>query len=324
MIDLMAQTPLTRDGRLGPADSHPCFSDLSYRRRRDAIVALAEGHEVGAPSPLVRYSKAEHATWRAVHAALGAARRGRVCARVREVARRAPVPADRVPQHAEVGERLRSLSGFTFTLAGGIVANKRFLGAMASGHFHAVQYVRHPRMPLYTPEPDILHDVFGHGIHLSDPWFADLYRTVGRAAARVDSDDALDLISRVYWYTLEYGVVREGGTVKAYGAALLSSYGELRRFRQADIRPWDLSELVARPYQVAGYQPVLFAVESMDELADVLHSFLDDFDEDTRDRHRLPTLAQRGFMARPTVPARAAGADPANTPRPRTTTARAC
>lgn len=149
----------------------------------------------------------------------------------------APIPTDHVPQHAEVADCLQPLAGFRFTLAGGIVPNKRFLGAMAHGYFPAVQYVRHPAMPLYTPEPDVLHDVFGHGTHLTDPWFADLYRTVGRAAARVESADALHLISCLYWYTLEYGVAWEDGRPKAYGAALLSSCGELRRFDQAQIRP---------------------------------------------------------------------------------------
>ncbi|MFJ5074037.1 hypothetical protein ACIP8Z_05445 [Streptomyces sp. NPDC088553] len=70
------------------------------------------------------------------------------------------------------------------------------MGPTAKGYVHAVPYVRHSAMPLYTPEPDVLHDVFGHGIHLADPFFTDLYRTVGRAAARVDTADALDLRQR--------------------------------------------------------------------------------------------------------------------------------
>ncbi|RKT07935.1 phenylalanine-4-hydroxylase [Streptomyces sp. 3211.6] len=298
MVEVMAMTPVREDGRLGSADAHPAFADPAYVLRRDAIAAGAAGHRVGAPSPIVEYTAAEHGVWRRVHAALAGAREGRVCRVVEEACRQAPIPSDRVPQHAEVGDRLRELSGFTFTLAGGIVPNKRFLGAMADGYFHAVQYMRHPAVPLYAPEPDIIHDVFGHGIHLSSPWFADLYRTVGRAARRVDSDDALDLISRVYWYSLEYGVARENGTVKAYGAALLSSYGELHRFHRARIRRWNILDLVRQPYQVTGYQPLLFAVDCLDHLAEELHAFLDDFDETARERHGLPPLSRRGSMGR--------------------------
>ncbi|MFJ4185112.1 phenylalanine 4-monooxygenase [Kitasatospora sp. NPDC089509] len=303
MTDWFGRTPLDPQGeRLGRADDHPAFADRGYLRRRNAIVAAAKGHRVGAPSPSAVYSDAEHDTWRTVHATLTRAQEGRVCQAVARAREAAPIPCGHVPQHEEISDRLQPLGGFRFTLAGGIVPNKRFLGAMADGYFHAVQYVRHPAMPLYTPEPDILHDVFGHGTHLCDPWFADLYRTVGRAAARVESADALDLISRVYWFTLEYGVAWEAGRPKAYGAALLSSYGELGCFTRADIRPFSIPELVRVPYQVAGYQPVLFAVDSLPRLAELLHGFLDDFDEDTGARHGLPPLRERGFMARPDQP----------------------
>ncbi|MEU7531308.1 phenylalanine 4-monooxygenase [Saccharothrix sp. NPDC042600] len=293
---LLGQTPVTPDGRLGPAREHPGFSDPDYVKRRDAFVALADGHEVGAPSPKVRYTEQEHATWRRVHSALLEVQRDTVCRKVLRARDAAPIPADHVPQHAEVGDRLHELTGFRFTLAGGLVPNKRFLGSMARGYFHAVQYVRHPAMPLYTPEPDVLHDVFGHGTHLTCPEFAALYRAFGAAAGRVDSEDALDLLSRVYWFSLEYGVAVEDGEVKAYGAALLSSWGELRHLRRADIRPWDVEAIAGQAYQAAGYQPVLYAVPSPDHLADTLHDFLDDFDESTRDRLGLPALADRGAM----------------------------
>ncbi|MFI9005679.1 phenylalanine 4-monooxygenase [Actinosynnema sp. NPDC053489] len=283
------RVPVAPDGRLGPPEAHPGLSDAAYVRRRDAIVALAEGHEVGDPSPPVAYTEQEHATWRRVHAALCAVQDGRVCRAVLELRDAAPVPDDHVPQHAEVGDRLHELTGFRFTLAPGLVPDKRFLGALARGYFHAVQYVRHPAVPLYTPEPDVLHDVFGHGTHLSSPRFADLYRAFGAAACRVDGEPALTLLSHVYWFSLEYGVAREGREVKAYGAALLSSYGELRQLHRAEIRPWDVAAIARTSYQAAGYQPVLYATRSLDHLAEVLHDFLDDFDEDTA--HRLGDAA---------------------------------
>ncbi|MCT9094069.1 phenylalanine 4-monooxygenase [Streptomyces sp. ASQP_92] len=299
----MSLTPLDMHGtRFGRAVEHPSLADAAYVARRNLIASRACGHQVGEPSPPVSYSEEEHATWRTVHAALRSVQDDWGCPQVLAAREAVPVPPDRVPQHEEVSDRLDALGGFRFTLAGGIVPNKRFLGAMADGYFHAVQYVRHPAMPLYTPEPDVLHDVFGHGIHLADPVFADLYRTVGQAAARVDSDDALDLISRVYWFTLEYGVTRTSRGPRAYGAALLSSYGELSRFARTELRPFDIDDLVRLPYQVDGYQPVLFTVDSMAHLADILHTFLDDFDEATCDRRNLPRLADRGFMNRPAHP----------------------
>ncbi|MFT7841664.1 phenylalanine 4-monooxygenase [Saccharothrix sp. BKS2] len=288
------RAPVTPDGQLGPVRRHPGFGDPAYVRRRNAFVALADGLEVGEPSPPVTYTEQEHLTWRRAHATLLEVHRDAVCRAVLRARDAAPIPADHVPQHAEVGDRLDELTGFRFTPAGGPVPVRRFLGSMARGYFHAVQYVRHPAMPLYTPEPDVLHDVFGHGTHLASQAFAGLYRRFGAAAARVADEDSLDLLSRVYWFSLEYGVAIEDDEVKAYGAALLSSYGELRHLRHADIRPWDLAAVAGQAYQAAGYQPVLYAVRSLDHLAAELRAFLDDFDGTTRARLGLPALAERG------------------------------
>ncbi|MET9418330.1 phenylalanine 4-monooxygenase [Streptomyces klenkii] len=296
MSHVWSRTPVTREGRLGTAAQHPGRSDSLYLKRRNAIARLARGHRVGEPSPAVEYTEAEHATWRTVHGALAGAHRAYACREVLDAAEAAPIPADHVPQHAEVSERLKPLTGFEFTLAGGFVENRRFLGAMENGYFHAVQFVRHPSVPLYTPEPDVIHDVFGHGIHLASPRFAELYRLFGRTAMRLDTPEALDLLSRVYWFTLEFGVMAEAGSrtgpgsepgagpPKAYGAALLSSYGELARLDRCEIRELDVHAVVATPYRVSGYQPVLFSARCLNHLTDSLAGFLADFDDDTGGR----------------------------------------
>ncbi|MFE5873378.1 phenylalanine 4-monooxygenase [Streptomyces roseifaciens] len=290
MSQLWSRTPVTPGGRLGPAAQHPGRCDSRYLQRRKTLVESARGHRVGDPSPAVDYTEDEHATWRTVHGALGKAHRAHACREVLDAAEEAPVPADHVPQHAEVGARLKPLTGFEFTLAGGFVENRRFLGSMERGYFHAVQFVRHPSVPLYTPEPDVIHDVFGHGIHLASPGFAELYRMFGRTATRLTTPEALDVISRVYWFTLEFGAMTEKGAgsgtggVKAYGAALLSSYGELERLGSCEVRELDVRAMVATPYRVSGYQPVLFGARGMNHLADTLAGFLEDFDDDTADR----------------------------------------
>jgi phenylalanine-4-hydroxylase len=139
MSDMKDSTPVTPDGRLGPAARHPGLCDLRYRERRDAIAGLALGRPVGDPSPSVTYSDEEHATWRAAYTALTAAQGAHACREALQGREEAAIPADHVPQHGEVGRRLRSLTGFDFTVAGGVVENARFLGAMARGFFHAVQ-----------------------------------------------------------------------------------------------------------------------------------------------------------------------------------------
>ncbi|MFJ9770771.1 phenylalanine 4-monooxygenase [Kitasatospora sp. NPDC101157] len=285
---------MAADGRLGVPAEHPGLSDPHYLRRRRSLAAVARGHRVGDPAPRVEYSEGEERTWRIVHRALWAAQGEHACHAVLDAREQAPIPADRIPQHAEVGPELRRRTGFEFTLAGGVVANKRFLGAMADGYFHAVQFVRHPAVPLFTPEPDVIHDVLGHGTHLSCPAFADIYRAIGRAARRIDDADVLQMISDVYWFTLEYGVLDEGGRPKAYGAALLSSYGEIRRLGLARVQALDVEAVLATPYEISGYQPVLFSARCLHEVADTLNGFLEKLDEGSAPRFgRGPAGARR-------------------------------
>ncbi|MFE0374625.1 phenylalanine 4-monooxygenase [Streptomyces inhibens] len=292
MSTVRNHTPVSTGGRLGRPDQHPGRSDPAYLRRRDALAAPADAHRVGAPYPAVDYTEEEHRTWRAVHQALGPAHRAHACRAVLEAGEEAAIPGERIPQHAEVSVHLMARTGFAFTLAGGVVPNERFLGSMEHGYFHAVQFVRHPAVPLYTPEPDVLHDVFGHGVHLSCPRFAHLYRLIGRAANHVATEEALDVLSRVYWFTLEYGLITESGTPKAYGAALLSSYGEIAAHDRREVRELDLRTAAGTPYRISGYQPVLYAVRSLEHLEDTLGPFCEDFDDDTAHRLGIPALSR--------------------------------
>ena len=138
---------------------------------------------------------------------------------------------------------LQPLTGFEYHCAPGLVPLREFYGALADRVFHSTQYVRHPSEPLYTPEPDIIHEVIGHGNMLASPRFAEVKRLAGEAARRVETDEALQIIADVFWFTLEFGVIREGGELKAYGAGILSSYGEIEEFRHTEIRPIDLAEM---------------------------------------------------------------------------------
>jgi phenylalanine-4-hydroxylase len=130
-------------------------------------------------------------------------------------------------------------------------------------------------VPFYTPEPDIVHEIIGHAQMLASPVFADLYRAAGQASRRAETDAALEFFSKVFWCTLEFGVVWEPGPgdvaeLKTYGAGLLSSYGEITEFRGAEIRPWDLGAMGTTTYDITTYQPVLYAAPSFDEMVDRL------------------------------------------------------
>ena len=175
-------------------------------------------------------------------------------------------------------------TGWRYVPAAGLVDLRTFYGALSERTFHSTQYVRHPALPLYTPEPDIVHEVIGHATMLASPTMADLYEAAGRASLRAETDRALDVFSRVFWFTIEFGTVHEDGDLKTYGAGLLSSFGEIEVFAAAEIRPWDLTAMATLPYDITQYQPVLFAAGSFDRMVDDLHRFFADFDDDAAER----------------------------------------
>ncbi len=178
-----------------------------------------------------------------------------------------------MPGLDEVTERLRPLTGWRYVPAAGLVPLDEFYGALADRVFHSTQYLRHPAVPLYTPEPDIIHEVIGHGHLLATPTFGELHRLAGVAARRLRDTDNLRFLSRVFWFSLEFGVVVEDGELRAYGAGILSSYGEIDEFRAMEHRPLDLVEMGTADYDITAYQPVLYRAESVDEVVDVVGGF---------------------------------------------------
>jgi phenylalanine-4-hydroxylase len=161
----------------------------------------------------------------------------------------------------------------------GLVSPTDFYGALGEGWFMSTQYIRHHSVPYYTPEPDVVHEVVGHANQLACPRFAAIYRGVGEAARRVRSDEAMEFLSRVFWFTIEFGVVREDGELRAYGAGLLSSYGELDVFRRAEVHAWDVRAMGTTEYDITKYQPLIYAAASEADLVRDLSAFFTSYDE---------------------------------------------
>jgi phenylalanine-4-hydroxylase len=266
---------------------HPGFNDPHYRARRNEIAGAALVWEPGQPIPQVAYTDEENAIWRTVSTELHTKHEQYAVREFLEAKARLGLPEDRVPQLDEVTARLKPLTGFEYHPAPGLVPLREFYGSLADRVFHSTQYVRHPSEPLYTPEPDVIHEVIGHGNMLASPRFAALKQAAGEAARRVETDDALQLIADIFWFTMEFGVMREDGELRAYGAGILSSYGEIEEFRGMEIRPLDLVEMGSIEYDITKYQPVLYCAESMGELEEVVGGFFSTVDDETRARMEL-------------------------------------
>ncbi len=253
---------------------HPGFRDESYRARRNEIARLAMEYQPGMQIPDAPYDAKEHQLWQSILQTIEPQHRRRACKEYLECIAKLDLPRDRIPQLREVSVKVQAISGFRLEPVAGLVEPRVFLESLANGVFLCTQYIRHHSTPLYTPEPDVVHELLGHAVTLASERLAELNRMVGGAVKRTTSSEALERLSRVYWYTLEFGVLIEEYEVKAYGTGLLSSAGELEEMHDAELRPFDLEEASRLEYDPTRFQPVLFCATSFVAMYQQLREYL--------------------------------------------------
>jgi phenylalanine-4-hydroxylase len=253
---------------------HPGFRDPEYRARRDAIADIAMSYRPGQPIPHAPYTALEHRVWQTIWNALGPAHRAHACAEYLDCLGKLNFDTDSIPQLDEVSRKVEALSGFRLEPVAGLVEPRIFLESLARGVFLCTQYIRHHSTPLYTPEPDVAHEIIGHAVTLASPRLAEINRLFGEAVSRTKDEDELDRLARVYWFTIEFGVLRENGQLKAYGTGLLSSAGELAEMHKAELRPLDLEVAANHVYDPTHYQSILFCADSFAEMESSLRRFL--------------------------------------------------
>ncbi len=271
---------------------HPGLNDPAYLARRGEIAAAAVAHTPGTPPPVIDYTAEEHGIWALVSERLVPKHELYAHSEYLAAKDALALPRGHVPQLTEVTALLQPLTGWAYTCAPGLVGLREFYGDLARRTFHSTQYLRHPSQPLYTPEPDIIHEVIGHANQLASPRFARLTEAAGAALTRMESDEAAKFVADVFWFSLEFGVIREHGELKAYGAGILSSFGEMDAFRSMEIRGLDIADMGTLNYDITVYQPVLFAAESLDHLEGVVGTFFETADDDlcARLREQARTL----------------------------------
>ena len=189
-------------------------------------------------------------------------------------AERIGLEPDRVPDLAEVNARLAARTGWAAVGVGGFIPAGQFFRCLAQRRFPTTLFVR-PRSQLdYLPEPDIFHDVFGHVPLHSDPVFANFLQQFGALAAESQSDAETTAMARLFWFTVEFGLVREGDRVKVYGSGLISSHGDAANALgpKCDRRPFALDAVLAQPFEIDRFQDVLFVVDSFDVLFDAVET----------------------------------------------------
>lgn len=289
-------SPVTRheDGTVEVhlSDNHPGRNDPAYLERRGEIAGAALAWKRGEPLPHIDYTEAEQRIWQTVSHELAPKHEKYAHSEYLAAKHALRLPTKHVPQLREVSERLQPITGWSYIAAPGLVPLRDFYGDLGSRTFNSTQYLRHGSEPLYTPEPDIIHEVIGHGNQLASPRFARITEAAGKASRRLETDEAMKFVADVFWFSMEFGIMREHGEVKAYGAGILSSYGEMDEFGHMEHRALDLADMGTLNYDITSYQPVLFCAEGMDELEDVVGAFFDEVDDDLAAKLRAEAAAR--------------------------------
>ena len=208
---------------------HPGFTDKEYVARRKELAGIAMRYKWNEKIPYIEYRPEETRTWGVVYREL-ANMREHACREYRDIIesmeREIGYGPNAIPQAQDISDFLGRRTGFQLRPVAGLLSSRDFFAGLAYRIFFSTQYIRHSSKPLYTPEPDICHELLGHAPMFADPDFADFSQEFGLASLGA-SDEDISRLAHCYWYSVEFDLLRERGELKAYGAGLLSSFGEM-------------------------------------------------------------------------------------------------
>lgn len=223
-----------------------------------------------------RFSADEHTVWDKLFARQQAMLPGRACEAFLRGIDVLRLERPGIPDFRDLNERLMAATGWQVVAVPGLVPDDIFFDHLANRRFVSGNFIRRADQLDYLQEPDVFHDVFGHVPMLADPVFADYMQAYGKGGLRSLRFGALHKLARLYWYTVEFGLVREAGGLRIYGAGIVSSYGE-SVFALDDPSPhriaFDLERVMRTDYRIDDYQQNYFVIDSFDQLLDAtLHT----------------------------------------------------
>jgi phenylalanine-4-hydroxylase len=234
-----------------------------------AATAHAPSPDWTIPQGWDRYTAAEHGVWTTLYERQLSLLPGRACEAFLRGIDALDLHRGGIPDFARINPELQRLTGWSVVAVPGLVPDAVFFEHLANRRFPAGQFIRKPQELDYLSEPDIFHDVFGHVPMLTDPVFADYMAAYGEGGLRASKLAQLHHLARLYWYTVEFGLVQERGALRIFGAGIVSSRAETV-FALEDPSPnrlgFDLERVMRTPYRIDDFQQVYFVVPSFEQL----------------------------------------------------------
>ena len=218
------------------------------------------------------YTPEEHATWKVLFDRQIARVRGRACQAYLDGLNDLPITADAIPDFAALSDILGRKTGWQVVAVPGMVPNDVFFDHLANRRFPAGQFIRKAHQLDYLQEPDVFHDIFGHVPMMMNPVMADFMQAYGEGGLRAEKLGVLDRLARLYWYTVEFGLVEQPEGLRIFGAGILSSFTETV-FALDDASPnrigFDLKRVMRTQYRIDEFQESYFVLPSIDSLFDL-------------------------------------------------------
>ncbi|WP_374624471.1 phenylalanine 4-monooxygenase [Pandoraea sp.] len=227
--------------------------------------------------PVDQYGAVDHAVWQQLYERQTAMLPGRVCDAFMDGIRALDMDARRVPEFEHLNEKLMAATGWQVVAVPGLVPDDVFFDHLANRRFPATWWMRRPDQLDYLQEPDCFHDVFGHVPLLANPVFADFMQAYGEAGKVAQSLGALPLLARLYWYTVEFGLMRDGDGLRIYGAGIVSSRGETEfslTSREPNRLGFSLERVLRTQYRIDTFQQTYFVIDDFAQLFDAMRADL--------------------------------------------------